>query len=527
MDSRKYFALSFAFGIIFAFLYNFQVVNHAPGGWFFPMVYICTLCTLVLYGLGLFAFTRGLIPLFFMLAAVASYFVYIFNYVISGDSAGIIAETSFFEAKEFVDYRLTVWIVLSFCISILFLRLTKKRIPHKNNALVLFLIAFVVVTVCQVSRLDAVKDRFQKECSSIEGRHITPFSCFDALAEYIKAQYRIKQRGPLKNSGDIKASLMEGSPEVIVLIVGESARADHFSCDGYKRKTSPHIDAEPGLTFFTNTSSFAATTRQSVPIMITDATSDNKVVSSSSILDVFNAQGYSTHWLSLNDRYNKNNNPTTRIIENVKDKRFRSFFGVKYKTSKDHMLLPAINETVKDSNTPCFIAVHTRGSHWKYQYRYTKEFERWKPAVADVTDAQRTINAYDNSILMTDDFIYRVINLIREKNAILVYCSDHGESLGEDGVFNHGNAKRPEQRHVPFLVWLSPKYRKLHPQTAKMLTLHSDMPISQDYIFYSLISLGCVKRQGHRYDLDLTSPKMIAGHGSFGVSKAVAQTMKQ
>ena len=77
---------------------------------------------------------------------------------------------------------------------------------------------------------------------------------------------------------------------------------------------------------------------------------------------------------------------------------------------------------------------------------------------------EELINAYDNTILYTDFIVNSLIEILKKDNlnSFLVYASDHGESLGENGLYLHGVPMRfapKEQTHIPFLVWYSDSYK--------------------------------------------------------------------
>lgn len=452
--------------------------------------------------------------LFFVVASIASYFIHTFKTQINGDTIAIVIETSFFEAKEFVNFDILSWGALSILISTLFIVSTPELRITKRSTIPLAVLSIILVCAYQFFNTKNFKEKYDRERVAIMNHNIVPFSVINAFGEYYEAQQRIDKLGPLQNSGNIPSIKLNDAPQYFILVIGESARADHFGINGYARATTPKLSSLDNVYSFTNVTSYAATTRQSVPIMITRATSQAPDITATSVLDVFQKQGFSTHWFSLNDRFNKHNNPTTRLITNIPDKRFRSAFHVAYKTAKDHIMLPAIEQLINTESHPSCIALHTRGSHWAYTGRYAEEFAHWIPTSSDVERPDEIINAYDNSILMTDDFIFQVIDSVRDKNAVVVYCSDHGESLGENGFFNHGCNERPEQRRVPLIVWLSNSYKAHHPDIAASIAAHTNAPISHDYLYESLLSLGCIQQQNYRPSLDFTSPQMVAGHGS-------------
>jgi KDO II ethanolaminephosphotransferase len=162
----------------------------------------------------------------------------------------------------------------------------------------------------------------------------------------------------------------------------------------------------------------------------------------------------------------------------------------------DGKLLPLLENSIKDDGRH-FILLHTLGSHYHYSQRYPKEFEKFTPTCEDKFKSCTTeelSNGYDNSILYTDYVLNEIIQISKNKMSIVIYVSDHGESLGENGIFLHGgeisNAPK-EQTEVPFFIYLSPSFAdtKIGKNiTSKLRNFKGDA--SHDNIFHSV--LGCI-----------------------------------
>jgi KDO II ethanolaminephosphotransferase len=109
------------------------------------------------------------------------------------------------------------------------------------------------------------------------------------------------------------------------------------------------------------------------------------------------------------------------------------------------------------------VILHTKGSHHMYSQRYTREFARFTPECMDVDDTctkQQLINSFDNSVLYIDYMLKNVFDKLRDKNALVFYIPDHGESIDENHHF-HATPKEmapPEQFRVPFMIWASDKF---------------------------------------------------------------------
>lgn len=463
-----------------------------------------------------------LLACLFLLSAVTGYYTSSFQLEMTPDIIGACLETSFFEAKEFLEPKLLLWLLMAGAMSFVSsralsgIRITKKYLGY------LGLLCALLAGTYQCLNSSYFKEHYDNERLLTHFENITPFNSVNAFFGYLENASAIDELGKIENTARLDANRTQQVPLDVIFVLGESARADHFGLNGYHRNTTPKLAQEKNAVSFSDVTSFAANTRRSVPVMITEADSEQPEVTSSSFLNIFQKLGFETFWFSLNDKFDRHSNPITRTLVGVDNLYFRSFFNVEYKTAQDHMMLPALEKVLQDTpNKSHFVVLHTRGSHWAYKNRYAQKFRKWTPDTSSTSDMQGLINSYDNSILMTDDLIYRTIELVRNRNALVLYCSDHGESLGEDGVFNHGNPDRPEQRKVPLIVWFSKKYAQNSPRQVANLRANKDLPISHDYIFHSLLSLASIEYQRHRPELDLSSSTMLVGHGS--LKKALAR----
>jgi lipid A ethanolaminephosphotransferase len=168
----------------------------------------------------------------------------------------------------------------------------------------------------------------------------------------------------------------------------------------------------------------------------------------------------------------------------------------------DHILLPQLKETIENSTSnKVLIVLHTSTSHGpEYNKKYPKEFEKFTPVCTSVELAhctqQELINAYDNTIVYTDYLLHNVIEQLKSVSTFetaLLYVSDHGESLGEGGLYMHGvpMAMAPrEQYEIPFIVWTSSANRKIK----------NVQEIDQHYVFHSVLKFLDVQSPAYKED---------------------------
>ena len=251
--------------------------------------------------------------------------------------------------------------------------------------------------------------------------------------------------------------------ELIVLVVGETARYDRFGINGYERDTTPNLKKVKNLISYSNFTACGTSTAISVPCMFALQDSKEFKVSKSqykaNVLDIMPPEDVNIHWFD-------NNSDSKHVADRVSYKSFKSSENntVCDDECRDVGMISHIGG-VLDPKVDNLIILHQMGSHGPaYHKRYPKEFEKFTPACNndDITKCsnEEINNAYDNSILYTDYFLGKLIKELEKYidtyEVTLLYVSDHGESLGEKGVYLHGLPKAiapKEQTHVPVFLW--------------------------------------------------------------------------
>ena len=290
-------------------------------------------------------------------------------------------------------------------------------------------------------------------------------------------------------------------PKLMVFVVGETARADHFGLNGYTRNTTPLLSKQSNLYSFKDAVSCGTSTAYSVPCMFSYANRENYDIDTAkyneNVLDTLSKQGVNVVWRD-------NNSSSKGVADRV------TFED--YKTAdtnpncdvecRDIGMLDGFDKLVKSGSSPketpkdTLILLHQMGNHGPaYYQRYPKEFETYKPVCMtnelSKCDTQSVINGYDNAILYTDYFLNNVIDTLKtyeqDYDVVMVYMSDHGESLGENNIYLHGLPYKfaPDtQKHVPAVIW-SPDSNNID---ADSISSMSSQPVSHDFITPTLLS---------------------------------------
>ena len=301
---------------------------------------------------------------------------------------------------------------------------------------------------------------------------------------------------------------------VVVLVIGESARAKNFSLYGYARQTNPLL-TEAGVVVMPNAESCSTYTTQSLRCILSHAAGTSSGAAAYEPLPNYLArQGVEVIW-----RSNNSGEPPITVSKRLaaddvrKDCRGDDCKRLDY----DEVLFYGLEAQIRNTaSNKVFVVLHQSGSHGpQYFKKYPTEFERFKPVCRTVDlqkcDQQELINAYDNSILYTDYVLGNVVDVLRKLEGVasaMFYVSDHGESLGEYGLYLHGTPSvlAPDfQTKIPFIVWMSQTFVAQRGLSGRLI--NSGSAYSQNHVFHSVMGGLGLKGGAYQVDLDIFTPK--------------------
>lgn len=322
-----------------------------------------------------------------------------------------------------------------------------------------------------------------------------------------------------------RTALPTAKPLVLFLVIGETARAANFELGGYARETNPELKKIAGLTFFQRSASCGTSTAISVPCLFSHlGRAEFKVDQAgrfTNLLDSLVKAGFDVEWRD-------NNSGCKGVCARVSSIEYNESSDPRLCTSTncfDEVMLadlPARLHTIKRDTV---IVFHQKGSHGPaYFERYPPAFERFRPACNSNQlhrcTQQQITNAYDNTIAYTDHVLARQIAMLQEADSrvdgLLIYASDHGESLGENGIYLHGMpyAFAPAaQKEVPMLIWASAGYAHRTRLQADCLRAEAAAPVSHDFFYHTVLGAAEVRNQVYDRRLDLISGCKRAGGG--------------
>jgi lipid A ethanolaminephosphotransferase len=307
----------------------------------------------------------------------------------------------------------------------------------------------------------------------------------------------------------------EPKPRVFVFVLGETARSSNQQLSGYARDTNAHMVAERVVSF-PDTESCGTATAHSVPCMFSGMTREqfdlSKANSQENLLDVLRHAGVQVLWLD-NDAGCKGVCDRVETVDLTYSKHpvHCSEPGNCY----DAILLDGLEERLSKTQKDIFVVLHLKGSHGPaYFKRYPPEFEKFKPACQsnELTQCSQEslVNAYDNSLVYTDHILGEVVMMLKRLEpkfaTLMMYASDHGESLGEKGLYLHGlpYALAPlEQTRVPMLAWFSPTFLKMESWDAQCPPKQSQKNRKHEDIYSTVLGLMEVATKAYHPERDL------------------------
>ena len=457
---------------------------------------------------------------FIVMAAVSSYFVDRFGLIIDGDMIGNVVATNIGEAEHFATADLIRYCALYAFVPVALLFWARVRhqpilTKLKHNS--------VIIAGCLAAALVLVGLNYRTYASTFRERHDflatqNPGAPIAGAIHFIKRALRetdipLVAIGQDAHKGPLLAA--EPKPVLTVIVVGETARAQNFSLNGYGRDTNPEL-AKRAIVSFTDATSCGTATAVSVPCMFSmypraDYTS-RKGRATENLLDVLSHAGVKVMWWD-------NNTGSKGVAKRVAYEHLSDSADKRYCAGgecTDGILVERLRAELPRITQDTVIVIHQIGSHGPaYYLRYPKAFENFTPVCKTVLFADCTKEeiaaAYDNTIAYTDAVLARFIDMLdAQKNlsTALIYVSDHGESLGEDGFYLHGFPYMiaPEnQKKVPFIIWTSDRFAGQMALDTACLHAERHNPVSHDNLFHSVLGAMDVGTSVYRADQDIFS----------------------
>lgn len=459
-----------------------------------------------------------------LVSSVVNYAGYNYKIIFDQDMLVNFMQTNQAEAIAYFSTYSVLWVCLSGVLPALFL-FTRTIRPEKHWWLIL--LKKLGVMAISLLVIVAIAGVYYKDYASIGRNHrflektIIPSYYLKSTYKLIKQEY-FTQPIEYKQSGmdarQVKSA--DKKPTLLVFVVGETARTQNQQYAGYHRQTNEFTQKYHPL-FFSNVSSCGTATATSVPCMFSSLTRNNfdrkRADNQDNVLDILQRAGIKVSWVDNSDG---DKHVAKNIADTVRTDRELDPKNCNGKTCFDEILLSEMDARLnKDAQTPenqdYVLFLHLIGSHGPtYFQRYPQSMAVFQPecAQADIENCsnEAVINTYDNTLRYSDYVIAKIIEKLTTLTGTfdvgLIYVSDHGESLGENGVFLHGlpYAIAPDtQTTVPLLIWLSPELAEEKSIDLDCLAAHSKNPYSHDNLFSSLLGFMDVQTAIYQKEEDI------------------------
>lgn len=475
------------------------------------------------------AWSRWMKPLWFavvLLAAFVQHYMLEYRVVMDPTMIANVLQTDPNEARDLMSWRMAFHVMLVVLLPGLALwrmRIVPMRFVSKlwrNAALLLLAVVVALVAAVSMNRQLAPLMR-----NNIHLRYMmNPVaSLYSAGSVLIKPMFkRSRKLIPITAGTTLGASYAgQARPPMFVMVVGETARADHFGLNGYARDTTPELAAR-GVLSYRDVHSCGTNTLASVPCMFSPLGKtgyESRKDDYENLVDVLQAAGLAVLWL---DNQAGCKDVCTRIPN-------ASAYDTLTPAQKsalcdgeeclDDVMLKGLDERIaalpaERRAKGVVLVMHQMGSHGPAYYkRSAPDVKRFLPecktnALAECGHAELQ-NVYDNSIAQTDHFLAQTIDWLKAQSSrydpALLYVSDHGESLGEYGLFLHGvpYSFAPEaQKHVPMVTWFSDGMSQRRKLSRPCMEAGLDVPLTHDNLFHTVLGLMDVGNSTYKPALD-------------------------
>lgn len=450
-------------------------------------------------------------------SSATNYLMFNLGILIDADMIRNALETNTREATDLMTFSAVIWVLLGGIVPSILISLARINYQPWLKELKTRLI----IAVSCFAGIGLISAGFYKEYASF-GRNNRHLLKMINTVNYLAAVFRHYRTAMMADQPflvlDEEAKLIpypDASKTVFILIVGETARADHFSLNGYGRNTNPELSKEDVVSF-KKVFSCGTSTNVSVPCMFSNVTrkelsANGDLRNRENLLDLVHKTGYDVLWL-------ENDDGCKGVCKRVPTENLYKSKNALYcdgESCFDEILTDGSEERLRKLKNNTVIVMHTIGSHGPaYFKRYPDTYKKFLPScdTADLQNCSRDeiVNAYDNTIVYTDHVVASAIKTLKKFPQLesgLMYVSDHGESLGENGIYLHGmpyGIAPDGQKQVPMVLWMSERMKKQdHLNFSCIARKAEEQTFTHDYIFHTLLALLEVSSKTYDKSLDI------------------------
>lgn len=445
---------------------------------------------------------KPIIIILILASGISAYFMQAYGVIIDKNMLLNVLHTDTKEAFSYFSTGLVFWIIITTILPCVYVAFVKINYGSFKNELKLRakIISFSIVAIAIIFSLTSkIFIPFFREHSNLRTALLPYYPIYSA----IKLAKSITQKPlPFTYVAD-DAVLADNKKKILVLIVGETQRSRNYSLNGYTKNDTNKFTKQKGVVSFTNFYSCGTATETSVPCLFSDLKRENfsnrEAKARENLVDIINKLGIKTYF------FGNNSGGCKGVCDNLdqnhtSDHRAEGF---------DEVIFDEAKKVIKDANSTTFIVLHLQGSHGPIYYKgYPSKFKEFTPtcdtAELNKCTPEEIANTYDNTILYEDYLQSELINALEarkdEFEVTMFFFSDHGESLGENGIYLHGlpySIAPDEQKHIPAIIFSSDS------ELLKRLKTRKDESLSHDFIFSSVLGYFGIKTKAYEPEFDI------------------------
>ena len=493
---------------------------HGAGGWLTAaslFVAITALHTVLLLLVLNRRTAKPLLAVWFLVTAMAVHYMDQYTVYFDPDMIRNILHTDSKESGELITLGLAWPLLLYFVLpTALVWRLRLKKRPLGRSLLIRGLCVLAAVLVAAGAMLASFQNLSSLMRNHTELRHlITPGNYLISLGRVMHDAHKAKgPRTPIGADAKVVGRAATAKPRLLVVVLGETVRAQNWGLNGYARQTTPELAGIAPVNF-SDVTACGTSTEVSVPCLFSPFGRVHydkaRIRGSESLLHVLEHAGIGTLWRD-------NQTGCKGVCDGLAFESFEHATDPALCTAEgcqDEVMLRGLVEECDRRPGDRVVVLHQLGNHGpSYYLRYPQRLQRYVPACQrselGTCTREEIVNAYDNAVLHTDEFVAHTIRLLITQasthDTALIYLSDHGESLGENGLYLHGvpHAIAPEtQTKVPMVMWLSPELAAEQRIDIACMKRNAAAPASHDNLFHSVLGLMQVRTAAYDGSLDL------------------------
>ena len=432
-----------------------------------------------------------LLPLFALVGAALSFYLVGYHTTLTPMLIEVTLHTNAEEAIGVISWQAVLWVALNIVIAALFVwwRMTKIVLPHAWAHGIAALLLGTLYFTCSDRLQDSLCQRY-------------PYNVPHTIREYLS----LRHAGQAERSVPAYTIVEEPDSLTVVLVIGEAVRADHLQLNGYVRETTPCLSARTNIISYPHIYSEPTHTLASIPYILTRADSAHaqRQYTEHSFIRIFREAGFSSAWIT-NQEVGRTFAPFVNECDTVICANAGKSVYV-FTQWLDADMLPHLRRLQRQSAPRRLYLLHAIGSHWYFNNHVPESEQVFRPVttnkVITANTPEQVINSYDNTVRYMDLFVDSVIGSLEHEQAIVLYQSDHGEALGEEGYYLHANEAEPVH-HPACVIWYSDKYAAAYPDKIKALVANKDKRYRTDYVYYSILSAAGIEAEGESKETNI------------------------